>query len=212
VLFDLDGTLTLPEEGITRGAQLALAAVGIEVADRSTLASLIGPPFRDWAAGTWGLGGPELALVTSTYRSYMTEEGIYQNELFPGIVDVLAGCTAAGMTLAVATSKPDFLAERIIDHFALTPWFAVIGGSSADGSRRSKGDVIAHTLERLGGVAGPETLMVGDREHDVHGAREVGLGCIGVLWGYGSRDELESAGAVSVVPGPTELSDELGLS
>ena len=112
VLFDLDGTLTLPADGITRGAQVALAAVGIEVADRSTLVSLIGPPFQDWAAENWGLGGDELELATRTYRAYMTNEGIYQNDLLPGIVDVLAGCADAGATLAVATSKPDFLAER----------------------------------------------------------------------------------------------------
>jgi phosphoglycolate phosphatase len=210
-LFDLDGTLTLPEEGITRGAQVALGAVGIEVADRSTLVSLIGPPFQDWGAETWGLAGDDLDLAARTYRAYMADEGIYQNELLPGIVEVLAGCAEAGVTLAVATSKPDFLARRVVDHFDLTRWFAVIGAAEPDGSRRQKGDIIVHTLEQLGVAAGPDSVMVGDREHDVFGARQAGLGCIGVLWGYGSLEELEAAGAAAVVARPVELAAELGL-
>jgi phosphoglycolate phosphatase len=211
VLFDLDGTLTLPEEGITRGAQVALAAVGIDVADRSTLVSLIGPPFQDWAATTWGLGGDDLDLAGRTYRAYMTDEGIYQNELLPGIVEVLSTCREAGATLAVATSKPDFLAERIIDHFDLGSFFTVIGGAEPDGSRRAKGDIIVHTLEQLGVAAGREHVMVGDREHDVLGARQAGLDCIGVLWGYGSLDELETAGAASIVGTPAELAAALAI-
>jgi len=209
VLFDLDGTLTLPEEGITRGAQVALAAVSIEVADRSSLVSLIGPPFQDWAAVTWGLTGEELDLAARTYRAYMTDVGIYQNELVPGIVDVLAGCAASGVTMAVATSKPDFLAVRIVEHFGLTEWFAVVGGAAPDGSRREKGDIIIATLEQLGVDADPGVIMVGDREHDVLGAKRAGLGCIGVLWGYGSRDELEAAGAAVLVTTPDELALEL---
>ena len=211
VLFDLDGTLTLPGEGITRGAQVALAAVGIEVVDRSTLRSLIGPPFQDWAAATWGLAGEDLDRAGQTYRAYMTDEGIYQNELLPGIVEVLSGCAAAGVVMAVATSKPDFLAERIVDHFDLTRWFAAVGGAEPDGSRRQKGDIITHTLGRLGVAAGPGVVMVGDREHDVLGARQAGLECIGVLWGYGSRHELATAGAAALVASPAELARELAV-
>lgn len=211
VLFDLDGTLTLPEEGITRGAQVALAEVGIEVTDRSTLRSLIGPPFQDWAASTWGLEGDELDRAGRTYRSYMTDEGIYQNELLPGIVDVLQRGNDAGMTMAVATSKPDFLAERIVDHFDLRRWFTVVSGAEPDGSRRHKGDIIRHTLAQLRVSARPDVVMVGDREHDVLGAREAGIGCIGVLWGYGSRAELEAAMAVAIVADPQDLARELGV-
>ena len=212
VLFDLDGTLTLPEEGITRGAQVALAAVGIAVEDRATLVSLIGPPFQDWAAETWGLAGDDLDLASRTYRAYMTDQGIYENTLYPGIVEVLTDCAAGGVTLAVATSKPDFLANAILDHFGLRSWFDVVGGAESDGSRRRKGDVIGYTLGQLGVVPGPDTVMVGDREHDVIGAREVGLSCIGVLWGYGSRDELEAAGAAAIVSSPSALGQVLGIN
>jgi phosphoglycolate phosphatase len=213
VLFDLDGTLTDPAEGITRGVQLALASVGIDEPDPARLVGYIGPPVHDGLAEFHGLRGSTLEDAVAVYRAYYRREGYRRATLIGGIDAVLCALVTAGTVLAVATSKPEPVAELVLDHFGLTGRFSVIGGASYDDTRRAKAEVVAHTLTRLRGRGHPtdprDAVLVGDRHHDVTGARRNGLGCVGVRWGFAQPGELEAAGALWVAERPGEL---LGLA
>ena len=198
VLFDLDGTLTDPAYGITRSIAHALAAVGRPVDDPDTLRHHIGPPLQ-YLFADLGLDDGEIDAAITAYRERYTASGMFENALIPGIAELLDRLVAAGATLAVATSKPTPFAETILEHFAVRAPFAFVAGATLDGSRSHKDDVIAHALDELGAPRAGTVVMVGDREHDVFGAREHGIEAIGVLWGYGSRRELAAAGAAAIV-------------
>lgn len=209
VLFDLDGTLTDPRVGITRGVQHGLRAVGIEVDDPDTLVPYIGPPIHDGLVALHGVAPDDIEPAVTAYRAYYRTQGMFENELHLGIPELLADLRAAGVVLALATSKPASIAADIVEHFGLGRWFSFIGGATLDGSRRAKADIIDHTLEELGRL-GPApdrrtTVIVGDREHDVHGALAAGIASIGVRWGYASSGELEAAGADRIVGSVDEL-------
>jgi phosphoglycolate phosphatase len=207
-LFDLDGTLTDPAAGITRSLAHALDAVGRPRPDHTTLLSLIGPPLVD-AFGEMGLDGDETERAIAAYRDRYSRVGMYENALVPGIDDLLHELTAAGFTLAVATSKPEPFAHSILGHFGLDGQFPVVAGATFDQSRRHKDEVVLHALEHLG-LPDPSTVvMIGDREHDVQGAAVHGVATIGVLWGYGSRTELQAAGASSIVETVADLRKSL---
>lgn len=201
VLFDLDGTLTDPRVGITRGVQHALATVGIEVDDPDTLVGYIGPPIHDGLVEQHGVAEADIDPAVAAYRRYYREQGMFENVLYDGVPALLAELAAAGATLAVATSKPQEVARPILEHFEIASWFTFVGGASLDGTRRAKVDVIDHTLAALGAAAGPRsgTVLVGDRVHDVAGARAAGIASIGVRWGYAPPGELEAAGADEIV-------------
>ena len=186
LLFDLDGTLTDPMEGITRSVQYSLRHFGIEVTDLCSLTPFI----------------PEAIRLM---REYFSERGWRENRLYDGMPQLLERLCASGLTLAVATSKPVVFARRILDHFDLARYFAFVGGAELDGSRQAKADVIAHVLQGLGGVDPATCLMIGDRRHDVAGAAAVGMDSCGVLWGYGSRAELTGAGATRIAADLGEL-------
>ncbi|WP_208028161.1 HAD-IA family hydrolase [Rhabdothermincola sediminis] len=209
VLFDLDGTLTDPREGLLNGLERALATIGMTVEDRDSLDILIGPPAHDGFARYLGLTEPSLSVAVAAYREYVAERGAFENRVIDGVPELLAELTGAGASLAVATSKPTPTAMTVLDHFGLTSWFAFVAGADYTGDRQTKRDVIEHALRELR-VRSPEgVVMVGDREHDVIAARHLGVASIGVLWGYGPRSELEDAGADHVVETVAELRELL---
>lgn len=197
VLFDLDGTLTDPKVGITTAAARALSAFGIRRAT-DELTGFIGPPLEESFMGDYGMTRAQSDEAVREYRAYYNETGWRENVPYPGIAECLEALRSRGRTLLVATSKPEEMARRILSHFGLDEYFTLICGAHPEQGRSSKkADVIAEALTRAG-CARADAVMVGDRRHDVVGARENGLPCIGVLYGYGSRSELEDAGAAAI--------------
>lgn len=195
VLFDLDGTLTDPKEGITRAFAYALRHYGVD-ADPDGLGCVIGPPLKDSFMELYGFSAQQAVEAIGKYREYYGSRGWAENVPYPGIGRMLAGLNAAGLTLAVATSKPEKFSVRILEHFGLAEHFRVICGAPMDTSDRGRKEyVVADALARCGCPDGEGAVMVGDRSHDVAGAHRNGLPAVGVLYGYGSRAELESAGA-----------------
>lgn len=198
ILFDLDGTLTDPGLGITNSVMHALKKWGIEVTDRTSLYRFIGPPLQDSFMQYYGFSKEDAETSVTYYREYFREKGLYENEVYPGAEKLLSELKKAGKKIALATSKPEEFAIKILRHFQLDGYFDVIAGATMDSSRSKKADVIAYCLEQLGVTDLSGVVMVGDREHDIIGAKTVGVDSIGVLVGYGSREELESAGATYV--------------
>lgn len=198
ILFDLDGTLTDPGLGITNSVMFALERFGIHESDRQKLYPFIGPPLWDSFMRFYGMSREEADRAVTVYREYYADRGLFENTVYPGIPQMLEELRAQGKTLAVATSKPEGFSVKILEHFGLAKFFDRIAGASMDQSRSRKADVIRYALSELPQADPRTTVMVGDREHDVLGAREVGLPCVGVLYGYGDRPELEAAGALSI--------------
>lgn len=211
VIFDLDGTLTDSAEGIVASFRHALATVGADVPAGDLAARIVGPPMHITLAG---MGLAERAdEAIAAYRADYTSRGWSMNRLFDGITDLLDDLRAAGVRLAVATSKAEPTAVRILEHFGLSDRFDVVAGASVDGSRSSKADVLAHALDQLGPLP-DRVLMVGDRAHDVEGAAEHGIDTVVVGWGYGSSDFLDpeaAAAAAAHVPTVAELREVLGV-
>lgn len=197
-LFDLDGTLTDPMLGITKSVQYALRHYGIIVEDLSLLTPFIGPPLVDSFMRFYSFSRERAREAVSVYREYFAETGIFENEEILGIRGMLERLQGEGKRLFVATSKPEVFARRVVEFFALEKYFVFVGGADMDETRVKKGDVIRYVLEEAG-VEGDEdkqrVVMIGDREHDILGAKENGIRSVGVLFGYGSREELEMAGA-----------------
>jgi phosphoglycolate phosphatase len=205
ILFDPDGTLIDPRVGITRCVQLALRRSGITVDDPDTLTPYIGPPLMESFDRIHGLARDRAVQAIAHYRERFAEIGWLENELYPGIPDLLAELHASGTTLIVATSKPTFFAEQIVTRFGLAPFIDLVAGSKLDNTRVAKSEVIAHVLTERPELTVGTVVMVGDREHDVIGARVNGLEAIGVAYGYGGVAELEAAGATEIVHSVAEL-------
>jgi phosphoglycolate phosphatase len=212
VLLDLDGTLTDSAPGILNCLRYALDSLGIEHPDDERIRAFLGPPLAVTFREHFAMDEADVELAIAKYRERYHDVGLFENEVYAGVPELLGGLRERGRTLAVATSKPTYSATRILDHFGLSHHFAFIGGADLEGTRHDKASVVAHTCEELtalGLLGGPaDATMVGDREHDVVGARAHGIATIGVLWGYGSADELVAAGAVALAQDPPEL---LGL-
>jgi phosphoglycolate phosphatase len=204
LLFDLDGTLTDPAFGITRSIAYALDKLGMAVDDPDTLRRHIGPPLSVMFA-EFGVEEAGIPAAVAAYRERYLDVGMFENALIPGIVELLDALVGSGATLALATSKPDVHAATILDHFAIRAPFTFVGGATLDGRRSHKADVVGHTLESLDHPDPSAVYMIGDREHDVFGARSHDIDTIGVLWGYGDRHELAGAGAVAIVETVDEL-------
>ena len=206
ILFDLDGTLTDPKVGITKSVQHALRYYGIEEPDLDKLCPFIGPPLTDSFREFYGFSLEQAKEAIEKYREYFAVQGIFENEVYDGIPGMLEMLNRKGFTLAVATSKPEEYAIRILEHFNLSQYFQLVGGADMTETRVKKGEIIAYTLERLSVKPGTvPVIMVGDRKHDVLGARENNLPCVGVLFGYGSREELQTAGAEALAESVEEL-------
>ena len=195
VLFDLDGTLTDPEEGITRSVAYALEHFGIHVENTHTLTPFIGPPLKDSFMQFYGFSDADALHAVELYRERFSVTGIFENRPYDGIDELLRSLAREGLTLAVASSKPEVYVKRIMEHFGLAAPFAAVCGSELDGRRVKKAEVIAYALDKLGLAPSPAVVMVGDRSHDVAGAKANGLRCVGALFGFGGREELEAAGA-----------------
>ncbi len=204
-MFDLDGTLSDPFVGITSSIQHALVALGRPAPPAQELRWCIGPPLKQVFATLLGADGDRLAdAAVLKYRERFGSIGLFENVLYPGIETALADLKNAGHSLCVATSKPTVFAERIVEHFGLTKYFSSVNGSELDGTHSDKASLIAHILER-DAIAPGDALMIGDREHDIIGAFRNGVAALGVLWGYGSKEELEKAGAFACVASLQEL-------
>jgi len=205
ILFDLDGTLTDPGLGITNSVAYALKRWNIEVEDRKSLYKFIGPPLQDSFAQYYGFSAQDALRAVDVYREYFREKGLYENEVYPGVESMLKALKEQGKTLILATSKPEEFAIKILRHFGLDGYFTVMAGATMDSSRSKKGDVIAYALKEAGVSDKSKAVMIGDREHDIIGAKQNGLDSIGVLFGYGDRDELEKAGATYIAPTVEEI-------
>jgi phosphoglycolate phosphatase len=205
VLFDLDGTLTDPREGITRCIAHALERLGIEPPPLDDLTFAIGPPLRASFARLLATDRREtIELAVSHYRERFADVGLFENALYDGIAETLATLADRGTTLLVATSKPVVYARRIVDHFELGRHFTDVHGCELDGTREDKRDLIAHILPHHGLDAG-SAVMIGDRGVDMRAARHHGLAALGALWGYGTRDELLEHGAQRLCEEPRAL-------
>jgi phosphoglycolate phosphatase len=206
IYFDLDGTLTDPKPGITRSIQYALRKLDHHtIPTEDELTWCIGPPLR--ASFVKILGTEDSAdLAVSLYRERFSDIGLYENGVYDGISDVLATLGQSGRRLFVATSKAHVYADRIVDHFGLRHHFEHVFGAELDGTRVDKSDLLAYAL-RTASVDPSKTLMIGDRSHDMIGARNNGIRGIGVLYGYGSKDELIAAGALHVCATPQAILD-----
>lgn len=210
LLFDLDGTLTDSEEGITKSVDHALRTVaGIRTADLSTLTPYIGPPLIDGFMENHHLDYDTAVRCKNAYRSRYEQVGLFENRVYDGIPQALARLADAGRVIALATSKPEVFARRILEHFDLARYFTIVCGATMDGRISQKDEVIAETLRRLGSPAPAQTIMIGDRRHDMQGARAHGLDALGVLFGFGSEEELRQAGAAALVPTPAAMADWL---
>lgn len=199
ILFDLDGTLTDPGEGITNSVKYALQKFGIEVGDKSELNKFIGPPLWDSFEEYYGFTREQANQAVEYYREHFRDKGIFENKVYPGVVELLETLSAEGKKLVLATSKPQVFAERILEHFGLKKYFVFIAGSELDGTRVDKGEVIQFALAGIGVEKLSQAVMVGDRRHDILGAHKAGIKAIGVLAGYGGGEELLDAGADYIV-------------
>jgi len=198
IFFDLDGTLSDPGLGITNSVMYALRHWNIEVADRSELYKFIGPPLASSFQKYYGFTPEQSMEGIRVYREYFSVKGMFENDLYPGIPELLEKLRSMGKHLAVATSKPDQYSVEILRHFGILHYFDFVGGASMDETRSEKWEVIEYTLDSLKINDRSKVLMVGDREHDILGAKRCGLHSLGVLYGYGSREELEAAGADNI--------------
>ncbi|APM40183.1 HAD family hydrolase [Clostridium kluyveri] len=199
ILFDLDGTLTDSAIGITNSVIYALKKYDIKVDNRNELNKFVGPPLSDSFESYYGFSQEEAKTAVEYYREYYREKGMFENSVYDGIEYLLKTLKYNNKTLVVATSKPQVFAQQILEKFNIARYFAYIAGSNLDGTRVKKDEVIQYALESCNITNLPKVIMIGDREHDINGAKKVGIDSIGVLYGYGDRDELEKAGADFIV-------------
>lgn len=195
LLFDLDGTLTDPKEGITKSVRYALRAYGIEVKDLDDLCCFIGPPLKESFMNFYDFREEDAVNAISVFREYFSEKGLFENRAYEGIGTVLKALRDSGKKMYVASSKPEVFVRQILKHFHPDSYFLFMGGADLEEVRVKKADVIRYVLEENGIRDLENVVMIGDREHDILGARETGISSIGVLYGYGSRSELQKAGA-----------------
>lgn len=195
VLFDLDGTLTDPKPGITKCVQYALDKMGIVEPDCDCLTHFIGPPLAKAFSEYYQMNEEQSVKAVGYYRERFATVGLYENAVYSGIPELLQQLRSRGTKLLVATSKPTIFSVRILEHFGLSTFFTEVVGSNLDGTRVEKSEVISFALSGLGEVEKKTIVMVGDRKHDILGARDNGLDAIAVGYGYGSEEELLQAGA-----------------
>lgn len=206
VFFDLDGTLTDPKRGITGSIQYALGKLDVDVPDAEELTWCIGPPLLE----SFGIlvSNERAPAAVDLYRERFSTVGLYENTPYPGIHDALRTLRNAKLRLCVASSKPLIYVARILEHFDLIDYFSKVFGSELDGTRSDKSDLLRYALSETG-VDAKDALMVGDRKHDIIGALENGIAAVGVLYGYGSIEELTRAGATRFARSPKELASLL---
>jgi len=195
ILFDLDGTITDPKVGITKSVQYALSHFNIHIEDPDELCKFIGPPLRDSFKDFYGFSDENAELATAKYRERFIPTGIYENEMYDGIEDLLKSLKDSDKTLILATSKPTVFAERVLEHFDIAKYFSFISGAELSGERSDKFEIITYAFEKNNIHDLDRCIMIGDRKFDIIGAKAARISSIGVLYGYGSKDELLKAGA-----------------
>ena len=203
IFFDLDGTLTDSAPGIIHSVQYALKKYGIE-AEENDLRSFIGPPLVHSFQERFGFDHDKALEAVAYYREYFTAGGMFENSVYPGVEEMLQKLKEEGLMLAVATSKPEFFSKQILEHFALTRYFDFIGGAAMDETRTTKVEVLSYALQELQ-VDPAKAVMIGDRENDMEAASLLGTESIGVLYGYGSKEELANAGAKVFADTPMDI-------
>lgn len=207
VLFDLDGTLTDAAPGITNSVKYSLEKFGINETNENKLRKFLGPPLMLSFKEIYGFTDEQAEKAVEYYREYFKPHGIFENEVYDGIPELLDSLKAQGKKLIVATSKPQPFAVRIAEHFNLNRYFDMIAGSNMDNTRCRKSQVIEYAFETLGIKDRENAVMVGDREHDIIGAKEAGIKSIGVLYGYAAPHELEKAGADFIAESPADINN-----
>lgn len=207
ILFDLDGTLMRSGSGVQASVVHTFDVLGLPVPDAATLNEFIGPPIQVSFQRFAGLTEEQAWEAVAIYRAHYVEHGLFHAEPYDGILDVLGELHSAGRVLAVATSKAEPMACAVLDHFGLDRFFVSLTGSELDGTRSAKSEVVAEALIRLGvdASAAAAAVMIGDRSHDMNGARTNGLSAIGAVWGYGTADELVQYGATALAHHPLDL-------
>lgn len=211
LLFDLDGTLTDPRQGILACFKYSLRRLQLKAPPDLELERFIGPPLRESFAALVGRDdGERVEQAITYYRERFATVGIFENDVYPGMVETLSRLRDRGALLFVATSKPTVFAERIVEHFELDRFFSAVYGSELSGANADKKDLLARLLDAES-LSPADTVMIGDRAHDVLGARANNIFPVGVLWGYGSREELLAAGARLLCEEPSGLADVASL-
>ncbi|WP_413476151.1 HAD hydrolase-like protein [Latilactobacillus fuchuensis] len=207
ILFDLDGTIADSQTGILNSLEYMIEELALPTQTTAALLKFIGPPLNETIMTTFGLDEVATQHAIKTFQAYYEPTGLYQNELYPGMIQTLADLQAQDYQLAIATSKPEPFAKKIIAHLELTPYFSGVYGASVDETTRvKKADVITYALNTMGLSAQSESLvMVGDRQNDILGAKANQIPAVGVSYGYGSTAELKKAGALAIVAQPTDL-------
>lgn len=211
-LFDLDGTLTDPKQGICKCVQFALKGMGIVEEDLDKLEPFIGPPLTDSFMNFYGMTEEQAKTAVEIYRKRFSTIGLFENEIYEGIAVLLKELKEAGHCLAVASSKPTVFVKQILKHFEIYDYFDAIVGSELDGTRVKKEEVVEEALRQVYGDREPDkahTYMIGDRKFDVEGAKAFELKSVGVTYGYGGDEELREAGADYVVASVEELKELL---
>ncbi len=203
VLFDLDGTLTNPKEGITKCVQHALRHFGIE-RDCDDLVSFIGPPLKEQFMKYACLSEEDAIEAVRIYRERFAPIGLFENQIYDGVIELLDALKKQGKVIALATSKPTIFASQIVEKYGIAPYLDYLSGSELDGTNVEKSAVVRIAMENIGAIP-EETVLIGDRMHDAEGAKENGIGCIGVSYGFAAEGELEGAGVKYIADSPDEV-------
>lgn len=209
IIFDLDGTLTEPEEGITKCIQYALSKLGIDEPDRKKLCKFIGPPLVPAFMEHYGFDEPTARQALMFYRERFLEKGIYENKVYDGILSLLKELKEKGATLCLATTKPEPQAMEVLRHFEMLAFFDVVAGSDLNETVVEKPDVMRLAISRLSKYNPETAVMIGDRKFDIEGAKVHKIDSIGVLYGHGGKEELQTAGADYIVDSVARLKDLL---
>lgn len=209
VFFDLDGTISDSAPGIVNSVSYALEKMGTEIADRALLKKFVGPPLAESFNEYFGYSPEQIETAVKYFRDYFETKGINENTMYEGIEELLIKLHDSGYICVVATSKPEPFAKIILKRYGIDKYFLYIAGSTIDETRTKKDEVIAYALETCNITDKSQVVMVGDRKHDVIGAAKNGLDCIGVLYGYGDRQELEEAGVIAIAADLNELASIL---
>lgn len=207
VFMDLDGTITNPKEGITKSIQYSLDFFGIKVDNLDTLTIHIGPPLVDTFKEYYGFDEEKTKQAVKKYKERYIDVGWCENIVYEGMEDTLKSLTEAGKKLIVATSKPESMAKKILDHYNLSQYFTDICGSADNGDRAKKHEVIQYAMDKNAITDRDEIIMVGDRSYDILGAKKLGIKSIGVLYGFGNLKEFEDAGANYIAKTVSEMRD-----
>ncbi|MCM3618261.1 HAD family hydrolase [Sutcliffiella horikoshii] len=205
ILFDLDGTISDPKEGIVKSVQYALAKMDIIESDIDKLEGFIGPPLQVSFAEYYGFDEKESICAIDYYRERFKEKGMFENVLYPDITLLLTALKENDYLLVVATSKPTIFAEKIVKYFNLEQYFQVIVGSNLDGTMSSKTEIIQYILDKYTDYEPSDFVMIGDRKHDIIGAKNTGIDSIGVTYGYGSLEEINGVEPTYIVNSVEQL-------